>query len=108
MRFFKITNLSHSNFENAGTLVKLKGLRQRLQRASKGLSITKSLGYTFLSGAELFLFVLRVTDSIRAVWTRRLSAAKIVSERYLFLKCGYGLKYIRQNCVNKNVEKIYK
>ena len=49
-----------------------------------------------------------VTDSIRAVWTRSLSAAKIVSERHLLAKYEHGLKYILQNCLNKNVEKIYK
>ena len=49
-----------------------------------------------------------VTDSIRPVWTRSLSAAKIVSEQHLFAKCEHGPKKICQNCVNKNVEKIYK
>ena len=49
-----------------------------------------------------------VMDSIRAVWTRSLSTAKIVSEQHLFAKCKHVLKYILQNCVNKNVEKIYK
>ena len=44
-----------------------------------------------------------VTDSIRAVWTRSLSAEKIFSERHLFAKCEHGLKYIFQNCANKNV-----
>ena len=34
-----------------------------------------------------------VMDSIRAVWTRSLSAEKIVSERHLFAKCENGLKY---------------
>ena len=46
------------------------------------------------------------TDSIRAVWTRSISARKIVSERYLFAKCEHGLKYILQNCVNIYVEKV--
>ena len=49
-----------------------------------------------------------VTDSIRAVWTRILSIAKIVLERHLFAKCEHGLKNILQNCVDKNVKKIYK
>ena len=39
---------------------KVKRLRQRLQGASEGLSIAKSLRSTFLSGAELLLFVLRI------------------------------------------------
>ena len=37
-----------------------------------------------------------VTDSIRAVWTRSLSAAKIVSEQHLFAKCEWSKKYISE------------
>ena len=43
-------------------MAKLKGLRQRLQRASEGLCILKSLHSTILSGAELLLFVLRIAS----------------------------------------------
>ena len=57
--------------------------------------------FTFLSGAKLLLFVL--WNSIRAVWKQSPSRAT-----NLFAKCEHGLKYILQNCVNKNVEKIYK
>ena len=49
-----------------------------------------------------------VTDSIRAVWTRRLSAAKTVSEQHLFAKCEHGPKNIFHNCVNEKFEKTYK
>ena len=49
-----------------------------------------------------------VTDSIRAVWTRSLPAAKIVSERHLFAKGEPNLKYILENCVKKSIETIYK
>ena len=68
--------------------------------------------FTYSEIATLYFFErsgigpICVTDSIRAVWTRSLSAAKLVSERHLFAKCEHGLKYIPQNCVNKNVEKI--
>ena len=34
-----------------------------------------------------------VTDSIRAVWTRSISAAKIALERHLFAKCEHDLNY---------------
>ena len=44
-----------------------------------------------------------VTDSSRAVWTQSLFAAKIVAEQHVFTKCEYGLRYIFQNCVNKNI-----
>ena len=35
-----------------------------------------------------------VTDSIRTVWTRSVSAANIVSEQHLFTKCGHGLSKV--------------
>ena len=63
--------------------------RQRLQRASEGLSIPKSLRSTFWSGAELLLFVLRITPE------------QYGREAYLQQK-------LFQNCVNKNIEKLYK
>ena len=46
-----------------------------------------------------------VMDSIRAVWRLSQSTAKVVSKQHLFTKCEFGLKYIFQNCVNKNVKK---
>ena len=61
MRAFPITLFS-SFLSSRKIIVKLKGLRQRLQRASEGLSIPKSLSFTFLSGAELLLFVLRIAS----------------------------------------------
>ena len=51
--------------------------RVRLQKASEGLSIPKSLR----------------------------STAKIVLEWHLLARCEHGLKYVFQNCVNKNVKK---
>ena len=56
------------------------------------------------SGIALTCFM----DSIRAVWTRSLSTAKIFSEQHLFTKCEHGLRYRHRNSMNKIVEKIYK
>ena len=86
-------------------IVKIKSLRQRLQRASEGLSIPKSLRSTFLSGAELLLFVLRIASE---QYGREAYPQQKSFRNNIYLQSVNGPKNIFQNCGNKNVEKIHK
>ena len=73
-------------------MVKLKGQRQRLQRASDGLSIPKIASLHFFERSGIA--TIYVTDNIRALCTRSLSATKIISEWPSIRKVGTWAKYI--------------